>query len=306
MVSTTGNTNAASLSTVGTWTLSLSSAGYNATPYTVDLSAYSGMGYIAIRHFDCYDQWFLAVDNVTIVEGPDNSTGSGNFNHGETCFLTATPNEGYYFINWTENGTVVSSEATYSFTVTADRDLVANFSDQPLTSSQTISLAQGWNWWSTNLSITLADLKDALVAALPNGTIVIKAQDGKRTTYSGSSWKGQLSTLDVKQMYEIQVSGSCSIVLNGAPVNPADNAITLYPNGYTWIAYSLNESLSVGTALQGIQPAPENGDMIKAQNGFASFNGTSWKGSLKTLEPGKGYIYKSASSQTKTLTYTNR
>ena len=306
MVSTTDNTNAASFTTVGTWTLSLSSAGYNTTPYTVDLSAYSGMGYIAIRHFDCYDQWFIAVDNVTIVEGPDNSTGSGNFNHGETCVLTATPNEGYYFINWTENGNVVSSDASYSFTVTADRDLVANFSDQPLTSSQTISLAQGWNWWSTNLSITLADLKDALVAALPNGTIVIKAQDGKRTTYSGSSWKGQLSTLDVKQMYEIQVSGSCSIVLNGAPVNPADNAITLYPNGYTWIAYSLNESLSVGTALQGIQPAPENGDMIKAQNGFSSFNGTSWKGSLKTLEPGKGYIYKSASSQTKTLTYTNR
>ena len=170
---------------------------------------------------------------------------------------------------------------------------------------QTFNLSQGWNWWSTYLDITLADLKAALEAVLPNGTIVIKAQDGKRTTYNGSNWKGQLSTLDVKQMYEIQVSGSCSIILDGAPVNPADNAITLYPNGYTWIAYSLNESLSVGTALQGIQPAPENGDMIKAQNGFASFNGSSWKGSLKTLEPGKGYIYKSTSNQAKTLTYTN-
>ena len=27
------------------------------------------MGYIAIRHFDCYDQWFLAIDDVTIVQG---------------------------------------------------------------------------------------------------------------------------------------------------------------------------------------------------------------------------------------------
>ena len=170
---------------------------------------------------------------------------------------------------------------------------------------QTFNLAQGWNWWSTYLDITLNDLKDALVAALPNGAIVIKAQDGKRTTYNGSSWKGQLSILDVKQMYEIQVSGSCSIILNGTPVNPADNAITLYPNGYTWIAYSLNENLSVGTALQGIQPAPENGDMIKAQNGFASFNGTSWKGSLKTLEPGKGYIYKSSSNESKTLIFSS-
>ena len=78
---------------------------------------------------------------------------------------------------------------------------------------QTFNLAQGWNWWSTYLDITLNDLKDALVAALPNGAIVIKAQDGKRTTYNGSSWKGQLSILDVKQMYEIQVSGSCSIIL---------------------------------------------------------------------------------------------
>ena len=69
MVSTTDNTDPASFTTVETWTLSLSQAGYTSSPYTVDLSAYSGMGYIAIRHFDCYDQWFLAIDDVTIVQG---------------------------------------------------------------------------------------------------------------------------------------------------------------------------------------------------------------------------------------------
>ena len=53
MVSTTGNTNPSNFTTVATWTLSLSQAGYTSSPYTVDLSAYSGMGYIAIRHFDC-------------------------------------------------------------------------------------------------------------------------------------------------------------------------------------------------------------------------------------------------------------
>ena len=130
MVSTTDNTNPASFTTVGTWTLSLSSVGYTSEPYTVDLSEYSGMGYIAIRHFDCYDQWFLAIDDVTIVEGADQSTDSGNFNYGETCVVTATPQGDYHFVNWTENGTAVSSEASYSFTVTGDRDLVANFSTE--------------------------------------------------------------------------------------------------------------------------------------------------------------------------------
>ena len=131
MVSTTGNTNADSFTTVGTWTLSLSEVGYNSTPYTVDLSAYSGMGYIAIRHFDCYDQWFLAVDNITIVEGTiDDGNASGTFNYGTSCTVTATPNANYHFVNWTENGTSVSTEASYTFTVTSGRDLVANFSAQ--------------------------------------------------------------------------------------------------------------------------------------------------------------------------------
>ena len=92
MVSTTNNTSTDSFTTVATWTLSLSSAGYTSSPYTVDLSAYSGMGYVAIRHWDCNDQWFLCVDDITIVEGDDNSSGSGNFNHGESCTVTATPN----------------------------------------------------------------------------------------------------------------------------------------------------------------------------------------------------------------------
>jgi hypothetical protein len=47
--------------------------------------------------------------------------------------VTATANSGYAFVNWTENGSEVTGTdgnpvgATYSFTVTDDRDLVANF-----------------------------------------------------------------------------------------------------------------------------------------------------------------------------------
>ena len=54
-------------------------------------------------------------------------TGGGTYNHGATCSVTATANEGYTFTNWTENGNVVSNDATYSFTVTGGRVLVANF-----------------------------------------------------------------------------------------------------------------------------------------------------------------------------------
>ena len=53
--------------------------------------------------------------------------GSGIYQEGQSCTLTATANTGYTFSNWTEKDAVISTDATYSFTVDADRALVANF-----------------------------------------------------------------------------------------------------------------------------------------------------------------------------------
>ncbi len=68
---------------------------------------------------------------ITATANPDAGgtvAGAGTYNHFETCTLTATENEGYTFANWTRNDTVVSTSATYSFTVTGAADYVANFS----------------------------------------------------------------------------------------------------------------------------------------------------------------------------------
>jgi hypothetical protein len=47
---------------------------------------------------------------------------------GATVTVLATPNAGYTFVSWTENGSVVSTSASYTFTATVNRALVANFS----------------------------------------------------------------------------------------------------------------------------------------------------------------------------------
>ena len=297
MVSTTDNTNAASFTTVGTWTLSLSSAGYNSTPYTVDLSAYSGMGYIAIRHFDCYDQWFISVDNVTIVEGEvEDSSISGTFNHGETCTLVATPNADYHFVNWTENGTVVSSNASYTFTVTGARDLVANFSQEQTTDEQTVEMPNGWGWWSTYIETNLNDLETALGT---NGLSIV-SQVGSVSYLSGYGWDGTLEAIDLARMYEINVNGNVELTLNGLVANPANHEITI-SNGWNWIGYPVQQSMSLANALSNFTPA--NGDLIKSKTAFATYENGEWTGGLNTLDPGYGYMYKSAANTTKTFTY---
>lgn len=55
------------------------------------------------------------------------TTGDGTYNNGTNVTVSATPNTDYIFVNWTEGATVVSTNSSYTFTLTGDRDLVANF-----------------------------------------------------------------------------------------------------------------------------------------------------------------------------------
>ena len=253
------------------------------------MTAFSGLGYVAIHHFNCYDQWLLCVDDITIVEG---FTGicTSIYNHGETCTVTATANDGYTFINWTENGEEVSTEANYSFEVTNERNLVANFNVFIPTAEQTFNLVEGWNWLSTNLDITLDQLQAALVDALPGATTISIKSKNRATIYNGSTWRGTLNSLDVTQMYKIQTTANCEITLTSTRLNPADHPVTIH-NGVNWIGFPLNESMSISDAFTGFAV---NGDVVRSKTTTATYNGSSWRGTLNTLLPGLGYIYKSA------------
>ena len=59
-------------------------------------------------------------------------SGGGTFPSGSTQTVTAAPNSGFGFINWTENNSVVSSSPSYTFTLSANRNLVANFVQGPI------------------------------------------------------------------------------------------------------------------------------------------------------------------------------
>ena len=80
-ISTTGNTSASDFTTIAEWTLTAKSGQTTSDKsrkgntraqgswykYTADLSEYVGEYiWIALRHFDCYDQYFLAIDDITI------------------------------------------------------------------------------------------------------------------------------------------------------------------------------------------------------------------------------------------------
>lgn len=73
---------------------------------------------------------FVPAFSVTTTVSPaygGSASGDGTFNSNSTVRLTATPVTGFAFVNWTESGSLVSTSANYSFNVTANHSLVANF-----------------------------------------------------------------------------------------------------------------------------------------------------------------------------------
>ena len=76
-------------------------------------------------------QFTVIVSSSPVIGGV--TAGGGLFDEGTAVTVTAVPNAGYNFINWTDNGTEVSTNANYEFVLTANTTLVANYSLTPPT-----------------------------------------------------------------------------------------------------------------------------------------------------------------------------
>ena len=281
MVSTTGNTAANAFTTVQTWTYAPNAtSGSEWQEFTVDLSAYSGMGYIAIRHFDCYDQWILKVDDITIVEG------------GEAPVNPTNPTTDLLAANVYVRLKGGLGQGVYNETLAVSTgDVTSNVS---LNGEVYPTLAAGSNWWTPTTAMTLEQLEEAL----GSNAVLINTQDAGFARYEGGQWSGTLTTIVPGQMYKIETTAPISFTLSGTPATSV--GVTFLP-GYNWFGYTGTQAKDITTALVGFTPT--NGDTITAQDGTTvTYSNGSWSGAF-TLTPGHGYVYYSKATQSRTLSF---
>lgn len=69
----------------------------------------------------------VAVNDSNAGNATVNGEASVTINQGATVTLSATPNAGYAFVEWTLNGECISKESTYTTKATADAEYIANF-----------------------------------------------------------------------------------------------------------------------------------------------------------------------------------
>ena len=236
------------------------------------------------------------------VEG-GSVTGAGTYPEGSLCTLTAIANQGYTFMNWTKDNVEVSTEATYSFTVTENATYVANFILNQGEVTQENTLAQGYNWWSTYIEQEGINGLEMLENSLGGNGVAIRSQASGYTDYYGEAygWWGSLTSINNESSYRVVASTPCTVTMTGTEAVPSQHPIMLN-HGWTWMGYVPSTAMDVNTAMAGMEAS--DGDMLKSQQGYSDYyEGYGWFGSLNTIEPGMGLMYYSSNGETVSFTY---
>lgn len=117
-------------------------------------------------------------------------TGAGNYTHGDSVSLTASPATGYRFTGWTEGGQPVTGTGSYQFTSTGHRNLVANFiAAQAPNTPQNIAPAHGATDQPTDITLQASSFADPFAGATHSASqwFVSQVQDGTVDFDSGET-----------------------------------------------------------------------------------------------------------------------
>ena len=215
-------------------------------------------------------------------------TGAGTYDHGTTCTLTASPNQGYHFVNWTENNVEVSTNSTYTFTVTEARTLVANFEEitlhwTPVTASYSTYMTligqvqiDGVIQTTTSLEVGAFCGEECrgtkLIQVSPTGTYIVRLSIYGE---SGDAFTFKLFDHSINQELDLRSPDSISFNINGyggssTPyilnfTSVEDHVQNLASGWNWWSTYIEQDGIDGLTMLE--ESIGVNGLMIKASNG---------------------------------------
>ena len=165
---------------------------------------------------------------------------------------------------------------------------------------QNISLKRGWNWVSFNVSNeNLFNLNNVL-DKLPwkDEDVLTDLNSDVTMVYTNGHWRlsGNVTNLglSVKSAYAVKVQEDIDFPIAGAIIKELDTRTIYVKQGWNGIGYTPMMNLSVETALADYHDKAEEGDVIKSHTEFAVFQKShgvgQWKGDLKYMKPGEGYM----------------
>lgn len=266
--------------------------GYEFKNWTVNgevVSTNKELEYLAIEDMDVKANYALKNYSVTLDEdiegGAIIGSAAGIYTFGDVLQLTAKADEDYIFESWTINGKKVSEDANITLKVNEEKNVKANFRRDIF--AQSLTLSKGWNWLSTYVSEPIP-----VSEFLGNVTHIVSQHDEVISDLT-QGVTGSIESLQPGLAYKMEASYGTMKSFKGRLLNTTETPIELHA-GWNWIAFPCNEEKDINDILT----QASDGDYMTSQYGFSEFYNGYWEGTLDTLIPGYGYIYKSVTDKT--------
>ena len=154
-----------------------------------------------------------------------------------------------------------------------------------------LELEQGWNWISTSAPTEAITFLDPI----KEKTSRLVSQTQELINDAEYGLVGGLQTMEVTAGYKLKMEEEATAYLTGNFADPSATQVQLY-KGWNWIGYVPMVTLPVETALENLQATA--GDQLVCKDEFAEYDGSAWVPADIVMEPGKGYMYKSAKNVT--------
>lgn len=148
--------------------------------------------------------------------GAGTASGGGTFEDGQSVTLTASAADGYEFAAWRENGSNVSTSATYTFTASANRTITAVFAAIP---SYTVT---------ASIDPSGAGAVTGAGTYRHGTSVTVTATPADGYTFSG--WKNGSTTVSTAASYTFTLTGNVTLTAAFATASRL-------PAGYTEVEY---------------------------------------------------------------------
>lgn len=160
--------------------------------------------------------------------------------------------------------------------------------DAPQPTTIDLELAAGWNWLSHPFAEAFP------VDLFTDGATLIRSQKAELINDATYGWVGTLTDIAPARGYKAEYSTPAAVSLTGMLYDTANTPVSLHA-GWNWVGCPLANATATATALAGLNAT--EGDAIVGLDGFCTYTSGSWRGSLSTLQPGQGYLLRTAAAQ---------
>lgn len=227
------------------------------TSYTLTMD----VNHSLVANFVAQASYTVSTESAPAAGGT--TSGGGSVASGANATVTAVANAGYSFANWTRDGAVVSSNASYTFPVTANQLLIANF--VPTGGSRTIATSSNPAAGGTTAGGgTYADGASVTVTAVPNANYIFKR------------WQEAGVTVNSSASYTFTATADRVLVAKFAAIYPVTTSASPAQGGSTTVTGTFEDGDSV-TVLATANPGftflnwTLNGTVVSASASY-SFN----------------------------------